>query len=212
MRNVIVWGASGGIGRAFVEAVADTSDAVVAVARDSASLRSVTPYVVDADLANSDSVARAMQAATSVAETFDLAIVAVGDIASSRAIDMDMATWRRLIENNLTAAFLTMQATTPHLATGGSLVVIGAVHERLRLPGLGAYAATKAAIEAYVDAWRKEARRRAVVVRPSAVDTPLWRKVPFALPRGAMAPADVASRTIAAVAAGHDGILDLAAS
>ena len=212
MPNVIVWGAAGGLGRAFVEAVADASDAVVAVARDAASLRAVTPYVVDAELADANSVARAMQAATAVAETFDIAVVAVGDIASARTVDMDMATWCRLVENNLTAAFLTIQATTPHFAPGGSLVVIGAVHERLRLPGLGAYAATKAAIEAYVDAWRKEARRRAVVVRPAAVDTPLWRKVPFALPRGAMSPAEVASRTLAAVAAGHDGILDVAAT
>lgn len=209
MRNVIVWGAAGGIGRAFVEAVADTSDAVVAVARDASALRAVTPYVIDADLADPVAVARAMETASSVAETFDLAVVAVGDIASARVIDMDMPTWRRLIENNLTAAFLTIQATTPHLAPGATLVVIGAVHERLRLPGLGAYAATKAAIEAYADAWRKESRRRVVVVRPAAVDTPLWRKVPFALPRGAMTAANVATRTLEAVASGHDGTLDL---
>lgn len=209
MRNVIVWGAAGGIGRAFVEAVADSSESVVAVARDATSLRTVTPYVVDADLTDPDAVARAMEAASSVAETFDLAVVAVGDIASARAVEMNMATWRRVIDNNLTTAFLTIQATTPHLAPGATLVIIGAVHERLRLPGLGAYAATKAAIEAYADAWRKEARRTVVVVRPAAVDTSLWRKVPFALPRGAMSASDVASRTLAAVAAGHDGILDL---
>jgi NAD(P)-dependent dehydrogenase (short-subunit alcohol dehydrogenase family) len=209
MSNVLVWGGAGGIGRAFVEAVADTSDAVVAVARDASSLRAVTPYVIDADLSDSVAVARAMETASSVAEKFDLAIVAIGDIASSRVIDMDVATWRRLLDNNLTAAFLTIQATTPHLAPAATLVIIGAVHERLRLPGLGAYAATKAAIEAFADAWRKEARRRVIVVRPAAVDTPLWRKVPFALPRGAMTAADVASRTLAAVASGHDGILDL---
>lgn len=90
MRNVIVWGAAGGIGRAFVEAVADTCDAVVAVARDASPLRAVTPYVIDADLADPIAVARAMETSSSVAESFDLAVVAVGDIASARVIDMDM--------------------------------------------------------------------------------------------------------------------------
>ena len=172
-------------------------------------LRHLTPHIVNADLASPDDVVRAMATATAAAEIFDLAVIATGDIASARVADMDMATWHRVLENNLTTAFLTMQATTPRLASGATLVVIGAIHERLRLPGLGAYAATKAAIEAYVDAWRKEARRHAVVVRPAAVDTSLWRKVPFALPRGAMTAADVASRTLAAVALGHDGTLDL---
>jgi len=209
MRNVIVWGAAGGIGRAFVEAVADTSDAVVAVARDASSARALTPYVLDAEMGDAASVAGAMASATSIVDAFDLAVIAVGDIASARTVEMEADVWRRLIENNLTAAFLTMQATTPHLTPSATLVIVGAVHERLRLPGLGAYAATKAAIEAYADAWRKEARRRVVVVRPAAVATPFWRKVPFSLPRGAMTPADVASRTLAAVAAGHDGILDL---
>jgi NAD(P)-dependent dehydrogenase (short-subunit alcohol dehydrogenase family) len=209
MRRIIVWGAAGGIGRAFVEAVADASDVVVAVARDASSLRALTPYVLDADLADATSVAGAMESATTVAETFDLAVIAVGDIASARTVDMDLATWNRLVQNNLTATFLAMQATTPHLTPNAVLIVIGAIHERLRLPGLGAYAAMKAAIEAYTDAWRKEARRRAIVVRPAAVATPLWRKVPFAMPRGALTAADVAARTLASIKAGHDGLLDL---
>jgi 3-oxoacyl-[acyl-carrier protein] reductase len=54
------------------------------------------------------------------------------------------------------------------------------------LPKLGAYAASKAALDAYVTVLAKEVRdRRVTNVRVGAVDTPLWRKAPFRLPKGA---------------------------
>jgi len=80
----------------------------------------------------------------------------------------------------------------------------------MRLPGLAAYAAAKAGLEAFAEVLRKEERKRRItVVRPSAVDTAIWQKVPFKLPPEAMKPEAVAERILAAYDEGHRGVLDL---
>ena len=41
------------------------------------------------------------------------------------------------------------------------------------------------------------------------MDTPLWEKVPFKLPPGALSPDETAARILAAYQDGHRGVLDL---
>jgi NAD(P)-dependent dehydrogenase (short-subunit alcohol dehydrogenase family) len=99
----------------------------------------------------------------------------------------------------------------PHLAEEGHLVLLGAISERLRLPGLAAYAAAKAGLEALAATLGKEDRRRRVtLVRPAAIATDLWDKVPLRLPEGAPAPEKVVGRILDAHRSGHKGVLELA--
>ena len=140
----------------------------------------------------------------------DLWIYAAGDITSVKVADMSHDVWQRILSANLTGAYLATHYSLPLLAADAHLVYLGAVAERLRLPGLSAYAASKAGLEAFTEALRKEERKRRVTtVRPSAVDTPLWQKVPFKLPRHALDPATVAERILAAHDEGHTGVLNL---
>jgi short-subunit dehydrogenase len=46
-------------------------------------------------------------------------------------------------------------------------------------------------------------------VRPGAVRTKFWQKVPFRIPGNALAPEQVAEKIIAAVGASQQGTLDL---
>ena len=65
-------------------------------------------------------------------------------------------------------------------------------------------------MEAFATVLRKEQRRRRVtIVRPTAVKTPLWDKVPFNLPGKALRPEEVAERILDAHKEGHKGVLDL---
>ncbi|WP_322799202.1 SDR family NAD(P)-dependent oxidoreductase [Thermoflexus sp.] len=208
MASTIVWGAAGGIGRALVEALTEAGHVVVAISRHPETLSTLTPYAVYGDVTRPESVAEAIRQAEPHAP-FEAFFYAVGDIASLRAAEMSFADWRRIIDANLTGAFLCVQATLPYLAANAPLFFLGAIHERLRLPGLGAYAAAKAGLEAFADVLRKEIRRPVTVVRPGAVATPLWNKVPFRLPPNARSPREVAQAILQAWAEGRDGSLDL---
>lgn len=210
MRAAMVWGASGGIGRALVQALVEGGWEVVAVSRHTDGLDALTPHVIQADPADDFAVQQAtMSAAQSVGEVV-LWIYSAGDIASAKVGDMAERDWRRLVDANLTGAFMATHHSLPLLAADAHLIYLGAVSERLRLPGLAAYAAAKAGLEAFAEALSKEERKRRVtVVRPGAVETPLWEKVPMRLPKGAISPADLAARILEAHVSGHKGTLDI---
>jgi 3-oxoacyl-[acyl-carrier protein] reductase len=209
-RTAVVWGAGGGIGRALVERLGDEGWEVFAVARHAKDLESVTPHVVEADVAAPRQVEAAVYAIATEMDSVDLWIYAVGDIASTKVADMEPQDWDRILSANLSGAYLATHFSMPILAEDAHLVYIGAVSERLRLPGLSAYAAAKAGLEAYAEALGKEERKKRVtVVRPSAVVTPLWDKVPMRVPADAPGPEKVAARIVEAYEAGHKGVLDL---
>jgi NAD(P)-dependent dehydrogenase (short-subunit alcohol dehydrogenase family) len=206
----MIWGAAGGIGGALVNRLAADAWTVVGVAREPGRIGPGARHVIEADVGDAFAVQRAVLETSRLVETIDLWIYAVGDIAATNVGDLRPADWRRLQDANLTGAYLATHYCLPYLSADAHLVYLGAVSERLRLPGLAAYAATKAGLEAYAATLAREERgRRVTVIRLAAVDTPLWAKVPFRLPPGALSPSEAAERILAAHAAGEKGVLDL---
>jgi NAD(P)-dependent dehydrogenase (short-subunit alcohol dehydrogenase family) len=60
-------------------------------------------------------------------------------------IDLSLATWRDVINTNLTAAFLGAKYQVPAMRAGGSLIFTSSfVGHTVGMPGMGAYAASKA--------------------------------------------------------------------
>lgn len=209
MPHALVWGAAGGIGRALTMKLANLGWQVHAVSRSGAPVDGAA-QVVEADVADSYSVHNAVLEIAQVVSDIDLFLYAAGDIVAEECDSLPPEVWRRIIDANLTGAYLTTHHSLPLLAADGHLMFIGAVHERMRLPGLTAYAASKAGLEAFADALRKEQRgRRVSVVRPGAVDTPFWKNVPFRLPKNALTPEALADGVLAAHLAGQHGQLDL---
>ena len=66
-------------------------------------------------------------------------------LSGDHVVDLDPAEWRRVIEVNLTGAFLTAKAAIPQLreAGGGSLILISSVCGLTTSPGYAAYNASK---------------------------------------------------------------------
>jgi NAD(P)-dependent dehydrogenase (short-subunit alcohol dehydrogenase family) len=173
-------------------------------------LSDLTPHLFQVDVADPGSVERAVASAAQEKDPIELWIYAAGDIGSSKVANAPFEAWQRILNANLVGAYLAVHHSLPFLARDSHLVFLGAVSERLRLPRLSAYAAAKSGLEAFVEVLGKEERKRRVtLVRPTAVDTPLWDKVPFRLPAGAMSPEQVAEHILAACHNGHRGVLDL---
>ncbi|GAB4479819.1 MAG: SDR family oxidoreductase [Anaerolineae bacterium] len=209
-QTAMIWGASGGIGRALAVRLMAEGWTVVGVSRHPHDLVGVVTYAIEGDAADPHAVQRAVMAAAMEVETVDLWVYAAGDIVSEPVEELGLDGWRRILDANLTGAYLAVHHSLPLLAEDAHIVFLGAVSERLRLPGLAAYAAAKAGLEAFADTLRKEQRRRRVtVVRPGAVFTPLWDKVPMTAPKDSMTPEAVAAKVLEAYHGGHKGILDL---
>jgi len=210
MKTAMIWGAGGGIGRALAAHLVNEDWTVLAVTHQPDDLGNLTPHVFDADVAAPYQVQMAVISASQVSDEINLWVYAAGDITSTKAAEMQPDDWQRILDANLTGAFLTAHFSLPLLAGDAHLVFLGAVGERLRLPGLAAYAAAKSGLEALVETLAKEQRRRRVtLVRPGAVATPFWEKVPLRLPDNSLSPEDVAAHILDAHNGGHKGRLDL---
>jgi NADP-dependent 3-hydroxy acid dehydrogenase YdfG len=182
---------------------------VLAAGRHTDSLSDQIEHLFDVELGEAFSVQSAVTAISQAVSEVDLWVYAAGDIASLRMGEMQPRDWQRLMDANLGGAYLTTHYSLPLLAEQAHLFYIGAVSERMRLPGLAAYAAAKAGLEALAEVVRKETRRKVSVVRPGAVDTPFWNKVPFKLPPHHLSPEQVAEQVMQAYAAGQQGVLDI---
>jgi NAD(P)-dependent dehydrogenase (short-subunit alcohol dehydrogenase family) len=210
MKTAMVWGAGGGIGHALVKTLHEDGWMVLAISRQPKDLGDLAALAIEADVASASSVQSAIETASLEATKIDLWAYAIGDILSERVGQMPPEDWMRLLNANLSGAYVATHYSLPVLADDAHLFYLGAVSERLHLPGLSAYAAAKAGLEAFVDTLRKEERRRRVtIVRPAAVATSLWDKVPFKMPKRALSPEETAQRMLVAHREGHRGVLDL---
>jgi NAD(P)-dependent dehydrogenase (short-subunit alcohol dehydrogenase family) len=207
--TAMIWGASGGIGRALVSRLRAEGWRVLAMSRHTADLGDLTPHLFVANVADPQAVERAIATASQEVAQVNLWIYAAGDIDANKVSDASPDAWQRILDANLTGAYLAVHYSLPLLAPDAHLFFLGALSERLRLPRLSAYAAAKAGLEAFVEVLGKEERKRRItLVRPAAVDTPLWNKVPFKLPTGALSPDAAAEHLLAAYREGHRGVLE----
>ncbi|WP_105317170.1 SDR family NAD(P)-dependent oxidoreductase [Thermus tenuipuniceus] len=129
----------------------------------------------------------------------DLLLHAVGQVgrAGVREIGRDLLE-RALSSHLLTAAFALKHA---RFRPGARAVFFGAYPAYVRVPGFAAYAAAKGALEAYLEAARKELRREGVhlvLVRLPAVATGLWAPL-GGPPKGALAPEEAARQVLEGV-------------
>ena len=182
----------------------------IAVAHETKSITSFADYVFETPFDDPGRLEQTAYLISQEAGEIDFWCYAAGDILQAKVSDMAPQDWHRILSANLTNAYYAIHYSLPLLRENAHIIFIGAVSERLKLPGLSAYAASKAGLEAFAVALSKEERKKRItVVRPGAVTTPLWDKVPLRLPADAASPEKVAEKIIDAYQAGHNGQLDL---
>jgi short-subunit dehydrogenase len=210
---VAVLGASGALGSRIARGARERGAHVVLVGRDPARLQSVVAgaaVVVVGDISDAGLGDRVVAAATEHHGGLDGLVNAAGVVAFGPLLDTDDAVIEELFLTNVLGPLFLLRRVVPALAERrGFVAQISAVVAEQPLPGMAAYAASKAALSAADKALTRELRRSGVDVidvRPPHTETglagrPLAGTAP-ALPRG-LEPDGVARTILDAVEAGR---------
>jgi 2-keto-3-deoxy-L-fuconate dehydrogenase len=95
--------------------------------------------------------------------------------------DLDYSEWRRVMSVNLDGVFLTLRAAMRAMqGSGGSIVITASVAGLKAEPGIGAYAASKAAVIHLARVAAKEGFASGIrvnAIAPGGVETPIWRSM-----------------------------------
>jgi NAD(P)-dependent dehydrogenase (short-subunit alcohol dehydrogenase family) len=206
----VVTGGSRGIGLAMARTLAGAGWRVLLAGRDAAALERAAEAIGSAatsqvcDVCNPEAVAALFR--TAAAEGPLSVVVNAAGLAHAPADveRLDVATWRHVVDTNLTGTFLCCQAAVPLLGPGATIVNVASVAAgREVFAGQSAYAATKAGVIALSNTLRAEVRQRGVRVLAlvaGATDTPLWDDLWPEAPREKMVNADsVAAVVLAAL-------------
>lgn len=179
MPTVLVTGAARGIGRAVVARLSAAGWEVIAGVRTAGhatamgALARVSPMMLD--ITDDEQVAALPRA---LPDRLDAIVNNAGIAASGPLESMPVARLRRQLEVNVVGQIAVTQAVLPMLRTSrGRIVFISSVNGKVSSPMLGAYAASKFALEAAADALRMELRSWHIgvsVVEPAQTDTDMW--------------------------------------
>jgi NAD(P)-dependent dehydrogenase (short-subunit alcohol dehydrogenase family) len=151
---VIITGASSGLGEATTRLLASRGAQVALVARSRERLQRIAASLprsldVHTDLRDPAAIARMVATVHDHYGRIDVLINNAGQGMHGFLEYVEVAQYRLLMDLNLYAPLLTMQAVTPHMrAQGGGVIlnVSAPLGEMPALPSLGAYAASKAAL------------------------------------------------------------------
>lgn len=196
MKTCVIWGL-GDIGEALAEKARAEGFSVIAVVHKENRLdrsKQLADLVLECDLGDPRQVQAAVVAISQQVETVDWWIYSAGDIVAAPMNKMDPSQWKKVLDANLNGFAYTLMLGEAVLDADSVITVIGAVSEKMRLPGLSAYAAAKAGLEAAAEVAARDLRKPVQVLRPGAVKTSFWNRVPFRIPPGALSPSEVASK------------------
>jgi 3-oxoacyl-[acyl-carrier protein] reductase len=188
-KTAIVTGASRGIGAAIAQRLAADGFAVVInYAASAAPAEELAGQIVGqggkaiaiaADIADAAAVAAMFEATVQQFGGVDVLVNNAGVMDLAPIAQMDDATFDRMVAINFKGTFNTLREATKHLRDGGRIINTSSSVTRLRQPGYGPYAATKAAVEAMTAVMAKEMRGRHITVNaiaPGPTATELFLK------------------------------------
>jgi NAD(P)-dependent dehydrogenase (short-subunit alcohol dehydrogenase family) len=160
-KNVLVTGGGAGIGRAIALAFAREDAAVVVAGRSEEPLNQTVKLITDgggrataitADVTRSDDVAALVAGTATAYGSLDIAVNNAGTLTAFGPVgDIDEDQWSALVSVNLTGTLLSMKHEIAYMRRhgGGAIVnIASSLGAHMRLAGLGAYVATKAAVSA----------------------------------------------------------------
>jgi NAD(P)-dependent dehydrogenase (short-subunit alcohol dehydrogenase family) len=200
---VLLTGASTGIGRATAELLAAKDYRVFAGMRRAAGATTLPEppagcETVELDVTDAANLTAVVADLTAKLPGGLYAVVNNAGMAPPAAVELtDADEFRRVLEVNVVAPLRVIQACLPLLRLGrGRIVNMSSMNGTVALPIVGAYSASKFALEAISNSLRVELRPWGVpvtVIRPGQIRTPIFDKAGQALDdRAKLIPAELA--------------------
>ena len=178
-QRAIVTGGSRGMGHAIARRLLQSGATVTVWALDDAALResehelsafgSIRANAVD--VSDEAAVVDAMKSAMATMHGVDILVNSAGISGPHQhAWEMDLKDWRRVMDVNLTSAFLCCRAVIPHMlaARYGRIVNVASVAGKEGSPLLGAYSASKAGMIGLTKVLGKELATSGILVNAIA--------------------------------------------
>ncbi|MER7842471.1 glucose 1-dehydrogenase [Kitasatospora sp. NPDC096077] len=199
-KTALVTGASTGIGLAIARRFAAEGATVYLTGRREAELADAVEQIggravgIRSDVSQLDDLDRLFAEITERSGRLDIVVAnaGVGDYGPLGTITEEE--YERTTAINLKGTVFTVQKALPLLPPGASVILLSSSAALRGVPGLGVYAATKAAIRSLARTWAAELAARGIRVNaltPGPVTTPGADELRAALPQdgGAAAPA-----------------------
>ncbi len=161
-RRVLITGAARGIGAATARRLHERGAKVALAGLEPEALRSVATHCGDApwsecDVTRREEVEQAVAAAVERLGGLDVVMANAGVAAQLPIVGGDPAIFERTLAVNTLGVYYTLRAAGPHIAhERGYALAVASLAAAVHPPLLGAYAASKAAVEALGDSLRSE--------------------------------------------------------
>ncbi len=183
----LVTGGSRGIGAAIAERLAaDGASVAVTYSKGADAAASVVKEIeraggkaiaIQADAADGDAGKAAVEKTVATFGRLDVLVNNAGTAIPKTFEETTLEDMDRVIDINVRGVFLATQAALKHMKDGGRIIMIGsAVGERVVVPGLVPYSATKGAVKIFAQGLSREVGSRGITVnnvQPGPIDTDL---------------------------------------
>src|ERR1700726_1452051 len=183
----LVTGGSRGMGAAIAKRLAaDGASVAITYSKGADAALSVVKEIergggkaiaIQADAADAEAVRNAVERTVTTLGRLDVLVNNAGTAIPKPFEEATLEEMDRVININIRGVLVTTQAALKHMHDGGRIIMIGsAVGERVLVPGLVPYAATKGAVKIFTQALSREVGSRGITVnnvQPGPIDTDL---------------------------------------
>ena len=183
----LVTGGSRGIGAAIAKRLAaDGASVAITYAKDAKAASAVVKAIegdggkaiaIQADAADVEAVKAAVEKTVAKFGQLDVLVNNAGTAIPKTFAETTLEEMDRVIDINVRGVFVATQAALKHMHDGGRIIMIGsAVGERVVVPGLVPYAATKGAVKIFTQSLSRELGSRGITVnnvQPGPIETDL---------------------------------------
>jgi len=183
----LVTGGSRGIGAAIAKRLAaDGADVAITYAKDIDAASSVLKDIkragrkaiaIQADATNAAAVEAAVEETVATFGRLDILVNNAGTAIPKTFEETTLEELDQVIDINVRGTLVATQAALKHMKSGGRIIMIGSsVGERVLVPGLVPYSATKGAVKIFTQALAREVGSRGITVnnvQPGPIDTDL---------------------------------------